>query len=246
MILALRLRPSLSLAAASLLVAAGLLLAARPSFSCDQDKSATAANQAGSSSCSRSCASICGAHGAKGATASATHSAACAAACKAAAKSTRTSATAASAHRARRAHHATAVRRVTPATAASAPAPGAPIAVPASSAPGAGIIAVIDPRTGLLTQPTPEQLREFAAARTQAAPNGALSARPDPPIYVMGDGTKMVLVGDRLTQYASIQRDASGRLHYDCGPKTGVEPTAAPASDAAAPSLQSPAPAEEK
>ncbi len=240
MTLALRLRPSLSLAAVSLLLAAGLLLAARPSFSCDQDKSATAASQAGSASCSRSCASICGA---KGATASTRHSAACAAACKAATKST---ATAASAHRARHAHRATAARHATPATAASAPAPGAPIAVPASSAPGAGIIAVIDPSTGLLTQPTPEQLREFAAARTQATPNGALSARPDPPIYVMGDGTKMVLVGDRLTQYATIQRDAAGRLHYDCGPRTGATPAVTPAADAPVSPPQSTAPAEEK
>lgn len=78
-----------------------------------------------------------------------------------------------------------------------------------------GLVAVIDPETGRLVQPTPEQIAAFSSTAKSGATITA--ARPaDPEVVTLPDGTRMCRLPERLMMNAVAHRDANGRITFDC------------------------------
>ena len=104
------------------------------------------------------------------------------------------------------AHDAARARRGTqgsaPPTQASTSAPG--------SAGAAGMVVAIDPETGALTAPTPEQLRELGAAEV------AKPGRSNIETYQRPDGTVIGVLDESFQHYSVVQVGADGKLHSVC------------------------------
>ncbi len=105
---------------------------------------------------------------------------------------------------------------------AAAPVPQAP----------PGMLAAVDPETGALVQPTPEQVRELAAATDSPAAPGATRT------WVLPDGTVGALVDESLHHYSVVHLDADGKLHCAClqgdaaaPPRRDLDPTTAAAPE---------------
>jgi len=92
---------------------------------------------------------------------------------------------------------------------------------PASDPPGAaGMLAAIDPETGLLTEPTPEQMRALHGDAHTPLQTGHVE------ITHLPDGTVLGKLDESYLHYSVAHIDAHGRLHADCA--QGASAAAAP------------------
>jgi hypothetical protein len=98
---------------------------------------------------------------------------------------------------------------------------------------GAAWRAFLDPQTGQLRQPTPEEAAQLAAA-VHAARIQALSELE---IVVHPDGMRSVELGDAFLMDLVARRNPDGTLSIDCLPP-GATGTPSPAPRAAAPVLE--------
>lgn len=74
----------------------------------------------------------------------------------------------------------------------------------------AGMLVAIDPETGALVPPTPEQSRELTAA-------AGVTVAPAPVrTFVLPDGTVGALLDESLHHYSIVHLDADGSLHPAC------------------------------
>lgn len=76
--------------------------------------------------------------------------------------------------------------------------------------PTSGMVAAIDPETGTLTQPTPEQMRELLPQ----AP--ASTEKPHMQTFELEDGTVGLIVDETFDHYATVSIGPDGKLHTDC------------------------------
>jgi len=107
-------------------------------------------------------------------------------------------------------------------------------ACPADDAVGrAGLRAFIDPQTGQLREPTPEEAAQLAAA----AHASRLQALSELEIVVHPDGMKSVDLGDAFLIDLVARRNPDGSLSIDCLPP-GASGTPPPAPRPAAPALE--------
>lgn len=104
-----------------------------------------------------------------------------------------------------------------PAASPVAPMVGTPLAAAPAAA---GMVAAIDPETGLLTEPSREQMRELlgGADAWQRTTGVEIVQHPD--------GTVIGRLDESFLLYSVAHIDADGRLHSDCA-------EGAPARDAA-------------
>jgi len=74
-----------------------------------------------------------------------------------------------------------------------------------------GMLVAIDPETGTLTQPSPEQIRELeqlsAASKAQT---------PRVETFVLDDGTVGAYLDESFDHTMTVHIDADGRRHADC------------------------------
>ncbi|MGH7727127.1 MAG: post-PEP-CTERM-1 domain-containing protein [Candidatus Eiseniibacteriota bacterium] len=106
------------------------------------------------------------------------------------------------------------------------------------SVPGqAGMVVAIDPETGQLVLPTPEQRAELGIAPELLERDYA-----DLPLTILPNGTWKVTLDDRYMDYTVVRRAADGSLDLDCvrkgstaAPANGAPASAVPASAAPAP-----------
>ena len=86
-------------------------------------------------------------------------------------------------------------------------------AQPAASSPGstgAGMVVAIDPETGALTAPTPEQRRELGAA------DAAKPSRSTTETYQLPDGTVIGRIDESSDHYSVLQVGADGKVQTVC------------------------------
>ena len=90
----------------------------------------------------------------------------------------------------------------------------APPTQPATSAPGstgaAGMVVAIDPETGALTAPTPEQLRELGAAEVSKTSRSTIET------YQRPDGTVIGILDESFQHYSVVQVGADGKPRSVC------------------------------
>jgi len=105
--------------------------------------------------------------------------------------------------------------------------PDFPPGIDRAPAGAGGMLAAIDPETGRLTRPTPEQVQRLSR---EAAPS--LSQRfDDLPVFRLPDGALMVHLEGRFQQYVVARVDRAGKVHLDCVESPDLErATAAPAA----------------
>ena len=105
--------------------------------------------------------------------------------------------------------------------------PDFPPGIDRAPAGAGGMLAAIDPETGRLTRPTPEQVQRLSR---EAAPS--LSQRCDDlPVFRLPDGALMVHLEGRFQQYVVARVDRAGKVHLDCVESPDLErATAAPAA----------------
>lgn len=110
----------------------------------------------------------------------------------------------------------------------SAPMTQAASSTPRAKPGKAGFTAFIDPATGKLTSPTPEQAAELARAAAAAKPSAAnaqnrlSSVAPQAqPIYPAQGGVGMAL-DDLQMSYAVARKDGQGKVATDCIPGTDL------------------------
>jgi len=131
-------------------------------------------------------------------------------------------------------------------SAAKAPAPANAAATRPTTLTASGLTITIDPQTGQLVKPTPEQLRALGLA-AQTAPAGEIRRAPLE-VRQMPDGGALLMMDDRFASYATARIGADGQLYYDCehDPALGAPALATPATPAApAPAVAAPAPRHE-
>jgi hypothetical protein len=153
---------------------------------------------------------------------------ACTQACAASAKASSASKVAAA--KSRRASRTAKARR-----AASATAPAIPAATAKSRTPNgsttpygtAGLKVAIDPETGAIVAPSPEQSRALSLR-----PDVAEGSLPLLKAFDLHGGGQGIRLDGRYANVARARVDASGRLIYDCANPT---PAAGAASDASPP-----------
>lgn len=74
-----------------------------------------------------------------------------------------------------------------------------------------GMLVAIDPETGTLTQPTPEQVRELEAlSATPVAQESGVQT------FVLEDGTVGALLDESFDHYSTVHIGADGKLHAAC------------------------------
>jgi hypothetical protein len=85
---------------------------------------------------------------------------------------------------------------------------------PVAPAPGeSGMRAAIDPETGTLTQPSPEQIRELEQL------SGAAKARPSRvETFVLEDGTVGAVLDESFDHSMTLHIAPDGKRHVDCQP----------------------------
>ena len=71
-----------------------------------------------------------------------------------------------------------------------------------------GMLAAIDPATGLLTAPTPEQSRDLLGSSPRKPGHVEITQRPD--------GTEIGTLDTSYLHYSVAHIDAAGRLRTDC------------------------------
>lgn len=121
-----------------------------------------------------------------------------------------------------------------PRSGSAAALPAADTACPADDAVGrAGLRAFIDPQTGQLRQPTPEEAAQLAAADHAAR----LQALSELEVVVHPDGMKSVDLKDAFMIDLVARRNPDGSLSIGCLPP-GVSGPPSPAPRPAAPVLE--------
>ena len=114
--------------------------------------------------------------------------------------------------------------KVNPAAVAVAPKKAVKKAAPATSTPGSGgMIVGIDPETGQIGMPTPQQAADIQAQITPVEGNVILTALPGGGVMARQEG--------HAIEYATVHIDANGKKVFGCSPdKKAVEmPAPAPA-----------------
>ncbi len=184
-----------------------------PASSCDHDKAASAqttASAASASCASKATAATAGSCAMKGTAAASCTDAAAASGCCMSRSATK--ATVATNRRVQKSK----LMKVSPGTPSkkliqtsitSAPAPQR--ATPGS----AGLKVAIDPQTGQLVRPTPEQMQALGGGSRAAA---ASSQRAEPEIVYNADGSAMMRLGDSYGSYAKVRKAADGSWVFDC------------------------------
>ncbi len=89
------------------------------------------------------------------------------------------------------------------------PAPQPPLAA-------AGVRVFVDPATGEITEPTPEQTRELM--RAEATERATRRLAPPLSIFVLQRGGIGVRLDDRFLHAFSVRRGLDGKLVVDCAP----------------------------
>jgi len=116
-----------------------------------------------------------------------------------------------------------------------APGKASPVATPAAPAPKAAkpapaaprMVVAIDPATGELRAPTPEELRALMAGSRQAlAGEGEVTT-----VETLPDGRKRARLGPEYFRWSVVRVNADGSLTFDCLPMKGI--SIAPATPAA-------------
>lgn len=72
------------------------------------------------------------------------------------------------------------------------------------------MVAAVDPETGLLTEPTPEQMRALQDGARMLLESGHVE------ITRLPDGTVIGKLDESFLHYSIAHIDAAGRLHADC------------------------------
>lgn len=117
-------------------------------------------------------------------------------------------------------------KKETPVQANPAATPEAPASKGADSAPTAPkVVVAIDPATGELRAPTPEELRALEAGRSRAlAREGRATI-----VETFPDGRKRARLGPEYFRWSVVKVNADGSLTFDCIPMKGISNvTAAP------------------
>ena len=115
--------------------------------------------------------------------------------------------------------------KASPVVTPAAPAPKA--ATPAPAAPK--MVVAIDPATGQLRAPTPEELRALMAGSRQAlAGEGEVTVTT---VETLPDGRKRARLGPEYFRWSVVKVNADGSLTFDCLPMKGI--SIAPATPAA-------------
>ena len=79
---------------------------------------------------------------------------------------------------------------------------------PVAPPPPSALLAAIDPETGLLTAPTPEQSRELLVGTPDKTGHVVITQRPD--------GTVIGTLDTSYLHYTVASIDAAGKLQTDC------------------------------
>jgi hypothetical protein len=143
--------------------------------------------------------------------------------------------------------HATRAAKAKKSSAAKAPTPANAAATRPTTLTASGLTITIDPQTGQLVKPTPDQLRALGLA-AQTAPASEIRRAPLE-VRQMPDGGALLMMDDRFASHATARIGADGQLYYDCeqDPALGAPALATPATPAkpAAPAVAAPAPRHE-
>lgn len=99
-------------------------------------------------------------------------------------------------------------------TSRPAPKPRRAAIPPATAVPpaAAGMVVAIDPETGEITMPTPEQMQTLTRQET----TGLLRTTAGLQQVRLPDGTVMLDLQGRFLEFAVVQLDAQGRPHFRC------------------------------
>ena len=96
---------------------------------------------------------------------------------------------------------------------------------PGAAPRAAGMLAAIDPETGQLTAPSPEQSRALQGGLEVPRKSGHVTITTRP------DGAEIGTLDTSYLNYSVAHIDANGRLHTDCTGTAPVAPTDAPAPE---------------
>lgn len=119
-------------------------------------------------------------------------------------------------------------KKEAPVKASPAATPAAPAPKSAESAPAAPrMVVAIDPATGQLRAPTPEELRALEAGSSRAfAREGEATI-----VETLPDGRKRARLGPEYFRWSVVKVNPDGSLTFDCIPMKGVSnPPATPAA----------------
>lgn len=81
----------------------------------------------------------------------------------------------------------------------------------ATSTLGSGMLVAIDPETGTLTQPSPEQIRELQERTTTST---AQKSRVE--TFVLDDGTVGAVLDESFDHFMTVHLDPDGKRHASC------------------------------